>query len=163
MNFHSFNKKRNMSGVLALLLFCVFAACVLSVLLTGAGAYRRLTQRDQEAYSRRTCAQYIATKVRQAPGDVSLAPFGEGDALVLAEDIEEETYLTRVYCWDGWLRELFAAGDGDFSPEDGEKIIQAQDLSLRLNDGLLSIRVTDPNGVPVELNLTLRTGEEAAA
>ena len=32
-----------------LLLFGVFAVCVLSVLLTGADAYRRMTERDNRA------------------------------------------------------------------------------------------------------------------
>ena len=41
-----------MDGVFVLLLFCVFAVCVLSVLLTGAGAYRRLTERDRVSYDR---------------------------------------------------------------------------------------------------------------
>ena len=58
--------KHNIDGLAALLLFGIFAACVLSVLLSGAGAYRRLTQRDLTAYDRRTGLQYIAARVRQA-------------------------------------------------------------------------------------------------
>ena len=38
-----------MDGLVALLLLGVFAACVLAVLLTGAGVYQRLTERDQAA------------------------------------------------------------------------------------------------------------------
>ncbi len=57
--------QHQLNGLMALLLFGVFAACVLAVLLTGANAYRRLTQRDQEAYLRRTCVQYLATRVRR--------------------------------------------------------------------------------------------------
>ena len=38
----------------ALLLFGIFAACVLTVLLAGAEAYRRVTERDREDYDRRT-------------------------------------------------------------------------------------------------------------
>lgn len=55
--------KHHIDGLVALLLFGVFAACVLVVLLTGADAYRRLTERDQAAYERRTGVQYIATRV----------------------------------------------------------------------------------------------------
>ena len=43
------NVKQHMNGLAALLLFGLFAFCVLAVLLTGAGAYRRLTARDQAA------------------------------------------------------------------------------------------------------------------
>ena len=44
----------------ALLLFGVFAACILAVLLTGADAYRRLTLRDRAVGDRRACVQYLA-------------------------------------------------------------------------------------------------------
>ena len=51
--------KRHMDGLLMLLLFGVFAVCVLIVLLTGARAYRGLTDRDRAAVDRRNCAQRI--------------------------------------------------------------------------------------------------------
>ena len=155
-------KKHHIDGLLALLLFCVFAACILSVLLTGADVYRRLNARDQEAYGRRTSTQYIATKVRQAAGAVSVAPFGDGDALFLKEDIDGASYITRVYCHDGWLRELFASADEAFDPQDGEKILEAQSLELQLADGLLSVRIVDENGSGTGLTLSLRCGEEEA-
>ena len=58
-------------GLAALLLFGIFAVCVLMVLLTGANAYRRLTERDQQAYQRRTCAQYLSIP---DPADSVLPP-----------------------------------------------------------------------------------------
>ena len=69
-------------------------------------SYRRLTQRDQAAFDRRTCVQYLATRVRQgdAAGGVSVRPFGEGNALALPAG---EGYVTWVYWHDGWLMELY--------------------------------------------------------
>ena len=58
--------QHHIDGLAALLLFGVFAVCVLAVLLTGADAYRRLTQRDQAAYDRRTCEQYLTTRDRKS-------------------------------------------------------------------------------------------------
>ena len=158
-------KKPHMEGLFALLLFGVFAACVLSVLLTGAGAYRRLTQRDQTAYSQRTCAQYLATKVRQAPDAqaLSLETFGDGDALVFTQDIGGERYTTRIYCCQGWLRELFSGDQAGMLPEDGEKVLQAGALEAELEDGLLSVTVTYENGDQTRLSLSLRDGEGALA
>ena len=84
------------NGLIALLLFGVFAVCVLGVLLTGADAYRRLTERDKDAYNRRTYVQYMATRVRQAAGagSVSVEDFGGEDALVL---LDGKGWATRVY------------------------------------------------------------------
>ena len=155
--------KHHLDGLLALLLFGVFAASILSVLLTGAGVYSRLTQRDQRAYDRRTCVQYLATKVRQAPSgaQVTVGTFGEGDALLLSEDIDGQPYLTRIYCYDGWLRELFSAADDPFAPEDGEKILPAQALALHTDHNLLQIDLTDSSGQTISLTLSPRGGEEA--
>ena len=95
----------NISGLLVLLLFAVFAVCIMSVLLTGADAYRRLAHRDQESFGRRTVTQYIATKVRQndAVGAITVHHFGEsgvkadGDTLQMLEQLEGEEYCTRIY------------------------------------------------------------------
>lgn len=134
--------KNLLSAAAALAVLAVFAVGILGTLLGGAGIYRRLTQRDQAAYDSRTCAQYLATRVRQAPGAVEVASFGGSDALLIRQQIGGETYLTRVYCFDGWLMELFSAENGDFEPRDGEKILPAQGLTLRLEDGLLRACIT---------------------
>lgn len=156
------NAKQHMNGLVALLLFGVFAACVLIVLLAGAGAYQRLTARDQVSYERRTCAQYIATRVRQSDSldHVSVEEFGGVPALCLTE---EEGYVTHVYCYDGYLMELYASEDAELTPEDGEKLMETAGLALSLKDGLLEIAVTGPDGAEDRMCLSLRCGEGAAA
>ena len=143
----------------ALLRFGVFAACILSVLLTGAEAYRRLTRRDQAAYARRTAVQYIATRVRQADSLalVSVEEFQGVTALVLREDGE---YATRVYCHEGYLKELYASEEDLMVPGDGERIMAAEGLELSLDQGLLTVSVTGENGEESTLLLSLRSGEE---
>ena len=154
--------KHHMDGLLALLLFGVFAVSILSVLLTGAQVYGRLTQRDQDAYNQRTGLQYLATKVRQAQlgSQVRVEDFGGEEALVIAEELDGQTYLTRIYCHEGWLWELFTADGEGFLPEDGEKLLAARDLALELEDGLLRAELTDSAGRTVALTLALRGGEE---
>jgi hypothetical protein len=153
--------ERSVSALAALLLLAVFALGILWVLLSGAGAYRRLTQRDAQSYENRTCAQYVVTRLRQAAGAqaVSLSSFGEGDALLITEQVDGQDYVTRIYCYDGWLRELFAADGLDFAPEDGEKVLQASQLSLSREGDLITARLLDGNGEPVQLQVFLRGGE----
>lgn len=156
------NVKHYMDGLAALLLFGIFAVCILAVLLTGAGAYERLTARDQAAYDRRVCTQYIATRVRQADrfGDVSVEQFGGVPALCL---MDEYGYMTRVYCYDGYLKELYASADADLSPEAGEDLMEAKEITFALEDGLLTIIVTGSDGTEEQMYLSLRCGKEAAA
>lgn len=132
----SVSQNRTLTGLAVLLLLGLFGLGTLGVLLQGASAYRTLAARDEAAQQSRTCAQFLATKVRQAPSAraVSLSDFG-GGALVIREELEGQTCLTRIYCFEGWLMELFTVGEGDFQPADGEKILPLESLSFTLQDG----------------------------
>lgn len=156
--------QHHMDTLAALLLFGVFAACVLTVLLTGADAYARITERDGVTYDRRTCIQYVATRVRQADtaGGVSLEVFGGVKALVL-KDWEDDNYITRVYYHNGYLMELYSEAGLDLSPEDGERIMACDWMRLSLVDGLLTVDLLDPQGEVTTLRLSLRSGGEGAA
>ena len=152
--------RHRLDGLLALLIFAVFAACILAVLLTGARAYRRLTRRDQAAYDSRTCVQYVAARVRQsdAAGGIEVAPFGGTDALVLREG---SGCTTRVYWYDGWLMELYSAPGTELSPEDGTRLLEAEQVDFTLEDGLLRAEIRS-GGQQSTLCLSLRSGKGAA-
>lgn len=150
-----------MDGLIALLLFGVFAACLLAVLLTGAGAYKRLNTRNEEAYSRRTCMQYVANRVHQAPSpaDVALEPFGDGDALAIPD---RNDCITRVYYYEGYLMELYSNVFAELGPQDGERIMELGGLDLSLEDGMLTVTVIDSAGESYEMVMAL-SGREGDA
>ena len=152
-------KKQNMEGLAALLLLTVFAACVLLVLLFGADAYGRLNRRDQISYNHRTAVQYIATRLRQADtaNNITLEDFQGVDALVFEGDGQ---YITRLYCYDGALRELYSPADLPMTPADGEQILAVEHMTLDLQEGLLQVTLTDFSGRTDYLTLSLRSGEE---
>ena len=157
------NGKFSIDGVLALVLFGIFALCVLAVLLLGARAYQRLTERGQESYQERTAAQYIVTRVRQADnkGAVSLGSVGSVEALELTEYIDGTAYVTRVYCYDGYICELFSASTLEFQPADGERILSAQSVDFTLEDGLLTAEITGEDGKTVDVCVVMRSGRGA--
>ena len=139
----------------ALLVFAVFAVCVLTVLLYGARVYGDLVQRGEESFRQRTAAQYVATRVQQAES-VSVTDFGGCEALTIREDIDGRCYLTRVYCYGGYLRELFCAENAALLPENGEKILPAEELRCALTEQLLTVQI---DGRTLYLHLQ---GKEAA-
>lgn len=153
--------KHHISGLMALLLFGVFAICILLVLLGATGIYQRLTERDARSYEARTAAMYVATKVRQndKEGGVSVDRMGDADALVFSETMEGETFHTWVYCHDGYLYELFLPAGLEAAPEDGERLLPAESMTLSLQDGLLSAEITLPDGQVRQVCLSLRSGE----
>ena len=134
------------------------------MLLSGAGVYRRLTERDDRAYDQRTAVQYVAARVRQADqaGGVSVRTFEGCPALILSEEIEGETYETRIYHYDGYLRELFVSAEGIFLPEDGERVLPAGGFLVYPEEPGLQIRILTEDGTWQELRLVLRSGEGAA-
>ena len=164
------SRKRNMSSILVLVLFAGFAVCILSVLLTGADLYQTLTLRDQASYDRRTAAQYITTKVRQNDrvDMLFVGAFEEeraedqGDTLYLVETVDGETYYTKLYCYDGYVRELFAAPGGGFFVMDGEKVLPAQSVRFSVQGELVCVELEHPGGEKEQFVLTLRSGEVAA-
>ena len=150
--------QHHIDGLAALLLFGVFAVCVLAVLLTRADAYRRLTQRDQAAYDRRTCVQYLATRVRQADrtGGIVLEDYDGTDVLILDADQE---YVTYIYQWDGWLMELYSWSGEPMVPEDGRKLLEAESMEISLGGMMLTFEISPAPGVTDTMLLSLR-GEE---
>ena len=89
---------------------------------------------------------------------MSVEDFGGRDALVLAEEIDGETYLTRIYYHDGYIRELFCAADAEMEPGDGEQIIETCDLKISPGPTGHEIiaEMTDGTGETTRLVLTLR-------
>ena len=139
-------------------MLAVFALSILGVLLGGAGIYRRLTQDSRERYNSRTCMQYFATKLRQAPGEAAVETFGDCQALTLREHIDGRDYVTRIYCHEGWLMELFTPAGGGYAPEDGEKILPLEELDMELDQGLLQLEALI-DGQTHTLTLHIRTME----
>ena len=133
-------KQTEITRVLALLTLTVFAICLLLVLLGGAGVYRNLIELGEQSHNRRAALHYLTTRVRQADA-VEVGSFQGCDALILREQTQGEMYLTWVYCWDGWLWELYATPGGAFSPEDGQRILETEALSCALEGQLLHLEL----------------------
>ena len=153
--------QHHISGLMALLLFAVFGVCVLAGLLGATDLYQRLSQRDAVSYEHRTAAMYLTTKVRQSDRRHALRTesFGDGDALVYREELDGESFETRIYCYDGQLRELFSPASLEAMPEDGEPLLPLQALELQLEHGLLTAVLTEPDGTQQHLLLRLRSWE----
>lgn len=160
-------KRRFPDGLLVLLLFGIFAACILAVLLTGADAYKRLTLRDEQAFDARTAARYLETRLHQAderngifPGTFDRKEEGRESypVLFLEEKVEETSYYTRVYCYDGYLRELFCQAENEMEPEDGEKILPLRQVEFQLTkEGLLLAVLTGTDGKKQQVYYQIRS------
>ena len=62
--------------------------------------------------------------------------------------MDGKTYITRIYCYNGWLRELFTAENGNFSPKDGEKLLEMDTLSVIMEENRILLEFTLPGEQP---------------
>lgn len=150
-------KKSNLTGVLVLLIFAVFMVSVLMILLSGADIVQQLTQRDQRTYHHRTAVQYITTRIRQA--DETGAVAAEDDTLILTETIDGYPYETRIYCCNGYLRELFCEAGVGLAPEFGEEILPMEDFRVARDGNRIQTELSMPDGSKETLVLLLRSEE----
>lgn len=134
--------ERSISSVAALMMLAVFSLSILGVLLGGGRIYKNLTLQGKTDYDSRTCLQYLSTKLFQStsPESISIHSFGTSDALFLTENIDGREYVTRIYCHNGWLMELFSVNSDGFAPEDGEKILPLDSLTVTRNGSLLTLQ-----------------------
>lgn len=152
-------KKSNLTGVLVLLVFAVFMVSVLLVLLSGANTVQSLTHRDQRTYHHRTAVQYVTTRIRQADshGAVAVDNAEEISTLILTEKIENVPYETRVYCYDGYLREMFCEAGIVLPPEFGEEILPMEAFQVVLDGSSIRAELSLPDGSKENLILLLRS------
>lgn len=159
-------RRGHIESLFVLLLFAIFAGTLVLVLFAGANSYRRVAERGSDGYDRRICAQYIAAKVRHGDreGAVFVGGFSDPDSedgistLYLRQEIEGVIYDTRIYWYDGAVRELFAEEDIAFEPQDGNEVLQTAALYFSREDNLLTVETGTET-----LVLSLRSGREVAS
>ncbi|MDL2237764.1 DUF4860 domain-containing protein [Christensenellaceae bacterium OttesenSCG-928-K19] len=145
--------------VFVLSLFCVFAVLALFVVVLGANVYQSISGVMTENYNVRSSISYLTEKIHQGDshGDIVIEKFGEGDALVLSQEIEGAVYETWIYLNEGSLTELMVPEGTEFDPESGQAIMELSDLVLESLDGrLFRITAVDVDGNNYDTMVSLK-------
>ena len=142
-----------------LLLFAIIVLSLLFLVTAGTGLYSAVV--DSQAHNRemRAALSYLCARVHaaDAAGAVSIGEGPEGAALLLRETAGDEAYETRIYLYEGALREEYGAADASLAPQNAERIVEAGTFSVeQVRPGLLKVS-TDYGSA----NIALRSGEEA--
>lgn len=134
--------KNLISYAVALLMLLLFALAVVSTVLYGARAFRKMKTDMEQSFHAQTASTYIAAKLRYA--DVHDAVFCsdvEGiAALGIRENIDGESYITYIYVHNGWLTELYCLSSANLSADAGEKVIPLDAFTFEIVDR--SVRYT---------------------
>lgn len=133
--------RAKIDSVFVLTVFCVFAASVLLVIMLAASAYAGMNEISESGRDERVLLSYVRTKIRGADsyGAVSVGKFHGSSALIISENFGGREFLTKIYLYDGVVRELFFEAGGEFFPEDGTVIVRTERLEFSAPDGGVQI------------------------
>lgn len=155
-------KRRSGAGAAATLVAaCLFGAALVLSLLSSVAVYRQVQERTDRSGERRLGLSYLTAKLHScdAEGMVRAGDFHGLDALFLSEREGDTSYETVLYVYDGWLRELFYETGYELEPQDGERITEARNLSVRAVGRLLELDYVDGNGEGGRANVYVRSGD----
>ena len=134
------SRGRSIDTIFVLIVFSIFAISILMVLMLGASIYRNINDISNDGQSEHTALSYIWTKTKNfdEAGSVHVGDFQGVSALFIDELLGDTYYRTAIYHYDGWLCELFSEAALEFSPRDGVRVIQVNEMRFEsVDNGLI--------------------------
>ena len=159
-------EKKNIVDILFVLaLFLVFTLSTLTLVLFGANIYQNTVNSMEDNYNARTVCSYISGKFRSndSAGDISIGSIDGQPSLILNQEINDASYSTYIYEYDGYLRELFVSDSVTLGAEvlnAGNKLCPVDKFEVsECNEGLNPVKITVslPDGDIESIYLSSRT------
>jgi len=154
------SSEHTIDALFVITLFLVFAISVVSLTGTGASVYQSVVNKMSGNYSSRTSFSYIYNKVHQSDVDglVSVGTYAGGDALVISEEIDNITYCTYLYEYEGKVKELFTRYGQDLDPEFGTDILDVKSFKItKVTDSLYRFDITPDKSADETLFVHVRS------
>ncbi len=149
--------QHGMQGAFIFVLLGLFALMSTLMVLLGAQMYHATVDRSEYNNVNRVMGAYVRSMIRSLDsGEVSVEEPGGIPAVALKETWEGEQYVTWIYQYDGALYEQYTDMEDEFNPERGTEICPANSLSAELEDGLLTVRLTNRDDEPCTVRVALR-------
>ncbi len=143
-----------------IVLFFVFAASALMVVMLAASVYGNTTDGLQVNDQSRTALSYVSEKVRQsdAQGGMKIVNIEGTQCLSMSAEYNGIGYVTYIYEYDGMLKELFVRDDAPISLKSGIDNTQISSVSMKQGGGgLYHFTVVDSKGRESSLALSERS------
>ncbi len=135
------SSSHDISGVFVFMLLGIFAVFSTVMVLLSARVYKGTVDRLTEHNAQRIAPAYVRSMVRadDQNGGVIVEEIGGITTVTLISNEDEDAYATRLYCYEGTLRELFTDADREFVPEEGEEVCSCDALTAQVSPGLLTV------------------------
>ena len=153
--------QRSMQGVFVFVLLGLFAVMSTLMVLLGAQMYRNTVDHATLNNENRVLDAYVRSMIRAGDlsGAVKIEDHDGVKALAMYDDLEEDAYVTWLYCYQDQLYEQFTSEGDDFEPEDGTAICPALSFEPSLKDGLLTVDMTNAKGARETVRVALRCAQ----
>lgn len=153
--------QHSMQGVFIFVLLGLFALMSTLMVLLGAQMYRGTVDRSTANNDDRVLGAYVRSMVRaeDARGAVSVEEASGVKAIALREEIEGTDFVTFIYEYEGQLCEQFMEEAYEFEPDAGTAICPVNSFDAELEEGLLTVRMTDDKDEPCTVQVALRCAQ----
>lgn len=146
-----------------LALFGVFAASALMLVTIGANVYKRNVANMNVNFSTRTAFSYLTEKLRQndSSNAVSIGELDGEKALILSQTIDGAEYVTYLYLYEGYLKELYVRKDS-FTGSDllsaGQNILALSSFHMEeISNHLIKLTLDTGDKEPIVIYTSLRS------
>ena len=129
-------------------LFCIFALAAIFLITIGGNIYGKTASHMESNFNGRTSFAYVTEKIRQADeaGSVSVGSLDGIPALLLKSKQKEVEYITYIYAYEGYLKELLVRQDTPVGAFAGQNILPVTEFSLsQVSDRLYEFQITAEN------------------
>lgn len=121
------------SAVCSMLLFVLFAVCMLLAVAVAADTYGRIKTGYQESFGSAASIKYVSNKLRAAE---SITLLENGGAAV-----ENDGAVSIIWCEGGVLFEKYAETGSEITARDGDRISSLDSMNITEHDGVYEITV----------------------
>lgn len=155
-------RKNRIIDVFPILLFLIFTLSALGIVTLSVQIYRNIVERAEGRFDTETAAAYLSEKFRNhdAEGNITISDFFGNDAVVIEESVKEVPYITYIYVYDGYLRELYTekATLSGCTVSDGSSILPMGSMEIRkVSDRLIKFEFKDTDGREEETFLSIKS------
>lgn len=158
-------KKNRIIDIFPMLLFLIFTLSALGIVTFSVQIYRNIVERADGRFNTETASAYISEKFRNHDqnGSIKISDYKGNQAVSIEETVKDVPFITYIYVYDGYLRELYTETDraGELSASDGNEILPMERMDVSsISDRLLKVEFTDSEGRKEETYLSLKSVEK---
>ena len=146
---HMSERRHVIDFLFPLALFFVLTATSVALVVLASGIYSRQVNDSEDSFSSRTALAYVTEKLHQNDtcDTIDAGSFDGQNAIIIRQTYADQPYVTYLYQYDGYLRELFIREDVSATASDGRKILSVNNFTFeKSQNGIFHLSCTNEDG-----------------